>query len=463
MLRKYIQRELLSVFPIEPDVLKNCPEWLKNLDWNYLVAERQKGVSFKILFQEIPNLEVKYWCFWRNLKELCNLIHPKKPNTTMLLRHKPGEKCFIDYGDGILIRDQKTGAERKTWIFVATMPFSSKVFAEFVFDQKLPSFINSHENCWNFFGGVPPYVVSDNLKSAVTRAHIYDPDINKTYCNYANHAGFAVLPARPRRPKDKANVECHVGILQRSFFQKVRNEIFFSIGELNYALKNYLKELNDSVMKDHGVSRNQRFETEQKVLQPLPLEQFEMPEWKESVVHPDCHIQVAKSFYSVPWIYVGKHVRVKVTNKNIEVFDLRSLERIAFHTKCLILGGRKTQEEHWPPEQYSQTNFTVEYAKKEAAKIGKHTEIYVNALFEQQRPLQHLRKVQGLLRHVSSHRFSKEAMEYATAKAFGFQKTSNSYLTECCAYFTKSNGKIDPKKFLKPERNSENTYCSKIN
>jgi transposase len=170
---------------------------------------------------------------------------------------------------------------------------ASKVFAEFTFDQKLPTFIQSHEKMWQFFGGVTKYTVTDNLKSSVTRADIYEPDKNKTFTAYANHGNFAVLPARPYRPKDKANVECHAGLLQKTFFQKVRNRTFTSITELNEALMDFLHDLNNQVMKDHGVSRNERFELEKRCLQAVPTETFEIPEVKEATVHPGCHTWTA--------------------------------------------------------------------------------------------------------------------------------------------------------------------------
>jgi transposase len=271
--RKYIDRPLLKVAVSEDlnsptdsenpqtsdqsSVILQFPNWLQELDWQTLLSEKSKGVPIKVLYEEVVNKGVKYWTFWNTLKRLSASLHPEIPKTTMRLIHKPGEKAFVDYGDGIDILN--VGAVTKTWIFVGTLPFSSKVFAEFVFDQKLPSFISSHEKMWKYFGGVTSYTVSDNLKSAVIKAHMYDPDLNKTYVAYANHAGFAALPARSRKPKDKANVECHVGILQRSFFQEVRNKSFHSISELNNALTKHLEILNNQVMKDHGVSRNQRF------------------------------------------------------------------------------------------------------------------------------------------------------------------------------------------------------------
>ena len=328
---------------IDPNaVILQFPNWLQDMDWETLLKERAKGVSVKILYQEVGKTEVSYWAFWSALKRLSAILNPEIPKTTIRLVHKPGEKTFVDYGDGIEIVEFETGEITKTWIFVGTLPFSSKVFAEFVFDQKLASFISSHEKMWNAFGGVTEYTVTDNLKSAVTKAHLYDPDVNKTYCAYANHAGFAALPARPRRPKDKANVETHVGILQRSFFQEVRNKTFHTIADLNNALTKHLEILNNQVMKDHGVSRNQRFETEAKQLLPLPSAVFEIPEVREATVHPDCHIQYGRCIYSVPWQYVGKQVRVIATASRIQVFDLLTFERVALHSAARKNGERKT-------------------------------------------------------------------------------------------------------------------------
>ena len=150
----------------------------------------------------------------------------------MRLKHVPGEKAFVDYTDGIDIYDLNTGEVVSTELFVGTLPFSSYVYAEFTFSQKLFEFIESHERMWKYFGGVTSYTVTDNLKSSVNRAHLYDPDKNKTFTAYANHAGFAVLPARSNRPKDKANVECHAGLIQRTFYQEVRNPNLYLEGRV---------------------------------------------------------------------------------------------------------------------------------------------------------------------------------------------------------------------------------------
>jgi transposase len=327
------------------------PDWLKALDSETLVKEVRKGVSYRVLFEEQKGLSVSYWTFWNTLSRLSKM--EKAPATTMRMRHNPGEKTFADYTDGIDLYCPETGEIISTQLFVGTLPFSSLVYAEFSFNQKLPSFIESHERMWTYFGGVTPYTVTDNLKASVIRADLYDPDKNKTFTAYANHAGFAVLPARPYKPKDKANVECHAGLLQRTFFQEVRNRTFTSITELNEALWDFVERLNNQIMKDHGVSRRERFEVERSCLQPLPIEKFEIPEVKEATVHPDCHIQFGRSFYSVPFRYVGQKVRVIGTFRKVNIYDIKTLEEIASHTPARKNGERRTDELHWPPEKKS--------------------------------------------------------------------------------------------------------------
>jgi transposase len=421
----------------EHEAINKFPGWLKKLDWRWLINEKRKGVPVTILYKESLVNEVKYWSFYNNLKKLEQVLYPLTPKTTMRLTHNPGEKAFVDYGDGIKIVNPETGEETKTWIFVATLPFSSKVYAEFTFDQKLPTFVSSHERAWKFFGGVPRYVVCDNLKSAVNKAHIYDPDVNKKFVSYANHAGFAVLPARPYKPKDKANVETHVGILQRSFFQEVRNQIFSSIGELNQALFKFLLRFNENIMKDYGVSRNQRFEKEVHFLQELPIEEFVFPEIKIATVHPDCHIQFGNSFYSAPWQYVGKNVRVISTNQ-VSIYDILTLERIAIHPLAQKPGSRKTNELHWPPEKKEHNDFNIEKAKSISKSIGGNTYKMVIYLFDLPHPLIYLRRIQGWLRLFSAARCSKQAMEYASKMALQHQKFNSSYFIDCVKYFDTS-------------------------
>ncbi|HYX35354.1 MAG TPA: hypothetical protein VE954_19840 [Oligoflexus sp.] len=138
-----------------------------------------------------------------------------------------------------------------------------------MFDQKLATFIACHQRMWSFFGGITPYVVIDKLKSGVKNAHRYDPDVNPTFCDFGNQCGFAVLPARPYTPREKASCEAAIGIIQRTFFQEIRDESFYDNAQINDRLRYFLEKLNTAVMKDHGISRSDRFAIERPL--PLPL------------------------------------------------------------------------------------------------------------------------------------------------------------------------------------------------
>ena len=429
--------------------------WAKNLDWNELVRESCSGVPTKTLFDELPVKTASYWAFWSTLKRAISVIKPEVPETTLKLIHKPGERAHVDYCDGLDFVDPKTGEVISTQLFVITFPFSSKIYAEFSFNQKLMSFIRSHENAWKAIGGVPEYLVPDNLKSAVTRADIYDPDVNKTFCDFANHYGFAVLPAKPLTPKHKASVETSVGVLQRGFYPKVRNQVFSSLREMNEALKEHVEQLNDEVMKEHGVSRNDRFEKEIPFLKPLPLYQFEFTQWKTLKVHPDCHIQCLKSFYSVPWIHVGKVVRVKVTDSAIEVFDLNSLDRVVLHQKSKKDYARITNELHYPPEKVAAASFTIEIAKKQAYKIGPNLGNLLDELFELGHPLRFLRPAQGWLRLHQTEKYTTKAIEYAASMTSKHKLYNSRYFKSCCSHFDR-NGEHSSSNVthLSPKRNN---------
>jgi hypothetical protein len=169
-------------------------------------------------------------------------------------------------------------------------------------ESTLSTEMGSQNRMFHFFGGVPKYLVVDNLKSGVFRAHRYDPDLNSTYCDYANHMGFAVLLARPATPRDKPAIEGAIRVIQRQFYAEMRNKTFYSLCDLNLELRKYIERLNSAAMKDYGCTRAQRFELEKSLLRSLPPASFEITERRMAKVHPDCHIQVDRCFYSATQI-----------------------------------------------------------------------------------------------------------------------------------------------------------------
>ncbi len=215
------------------------PEWASGINWAPAKLERQKGASYKVLHSELAPA-VTYKVFWHGFRRIC----PEAPEVTIRIEHKPGEKSFFDFADGIDIIDRFTGEITSTELLVGVLPFSSLTAGEFVLNQKQPTLIAAIENVFFSFGGTTPYITVDNLRSAISRSHIYDPDVNLGFTEFANHWGFAVLPARPYKPKDKAAVESAIGVIQRQFYQEVRNTSFYSLAELNAAFKQYLQRLN---------------------------------------------------------------------------------------------------------------------------------------------------------------------------------------------------------------------------
>lgn len=398
--------------------------------WQRIAEANAKGVTVKQLHAEHASGQ-SYWAFRRQLRKY---VEAQPKEVTIRLVHAPGERVEVDYADGISIADPKTGVVIKTHLFCAVLPFSSYTFGEFVLNQKLPSFIASQERMWSFLGGVTPYVVIDNLKAGVHKAHRYDPDLNPTYCDYANHTGFAVLPARPYKPRDKAHVEAGIGAIQRGFYQEVREQQFYSLATLNAAFSEYLRRFNEGVMKDHGCSRAARFSIEKQRLKALPHAAFELSEWRQCKVHPDCHVQVEKNFYSVPHQVVGQTVRVRIGGTLVEVFS-DSGEALTAHARLRGTGRFSTNDAHYPDKKLGIKRFEVKAAQKEAEHVGPQTAALVASLISADYPLRHLRRIQGILRLVQSGHVTAEAMEYAATQALQFKKPRLGYIKACAEHF----------------------------
>jgi transposase len=451
-----ISRQSVRKFGAAPETLVEQPSspsppasWDAAIDWQAVTNEFAKGTTIKQLHQEFAP-EVSYTRFRRQMLRKI----PRKLSSTLRLEHKPGEQVQIDYCDGVAIVDAASGAVTKTHLFCAVLPFSSYAFGEFVLNQSLASFISSHERMWAFFGGVTPYVVIDNLKAGVRNAHRYDPDVNPTYCEYGNHQGFAVLPARPYKPRDKATVEATIGVIQRSFYQQVRNRTFYSLAELNDVFRQYLLRFNSEVMKDHGQSRTQRFASEQAQLKALPLTRFELFEWRSAKVHPDCHVQVDKCYYSVPHRNIGQVLRVRLGNTLVEMFT-DALEHVAAHTRLRGVGKFSTDERHYPDGKLSIKRFEVRSALAESERIGPKTSALVQSLIHSSHPLRHLRRVQGILRLLHTGRISREALEYASEMATNFKKPRLAYIQSCAEHYNANGNRLV---LVKPERSPEELF-----
>lgn len=280
---------------------------------------------------------------------------------SMRIVHRAGEKAFIDYsGKKPRIWDRETGEARDVELFVMVLGASSYTYAEATLTQKLPDFVASTIHGFEYFGGVPEMIVPDQLRSAVRGPDRYEPDINATYLEMAQHYSVTVLPARPRKPKDKAKVEVGVQVVQRWILARLRNRKFFSIDELNQAIWELLQELNARPFQKLEGSRDSAFEALDKpVLRALPAVRYELAERKNRRVNIDYHIEYDGRYYSVPHPRVHADVEVRATAAVIEIFE--GGQRIASHPRCYDRRGsmvtdpahRPANHRHqvWPPER----------------------------------------------------------------------------------------------------------------
>ncbi len=443
--RRYLRSEASQTVPIAND---NPPDWMRSIDWQGICTKRKQGYTVKQLFSDYEP-EISYNRFCTLLREALG----KTTEIALRLQHVPGERVQVDFCDGILLTNPKTGKQTKTHLFVGVLPFSSYCFGVFVENQKLPTFIRAHEAMWAYFGGVAPYVVIDNLKAGVKKAHRYDPEINPTYCDYANHTGFAVLPARPYTPRDKAAVEANIGVIQRSYFQTVREKRFYSLRELNDHFRPFLKDLNEKIMPDYGVSRRQRFEVEKEKLKQRVSSPYELCEWREAKVHPDCCIQIGKAFYSVPYQHRHQIVRVKVTDHVIEVFN-KDVQPIACHQRSYTVGDVVRCDAHFPDRLMQMQSFDIKKSIEKAKSIGPNTELLVDDMLSGSHPLRHLRRTQGMFRLLEVG-ISSESLEYACGQAITFRKYQLSFIKSCAQHYQLTGGRLQT---CRPQRDPNSTY-----
>ncbi|WP_354540887.1 IS21 family transposase, partial [Roseovarius sp. MBR-6] len=301
-------------------------------DWAHVHRElRRKGVTLSLLWEEYRADHIEGYGYSR----FCELYTrwEGKLSPVMRQRHPAGERLFVDYaGHTVDVIDPTTGEVRPAQLFVATLGASNYTFAEATWTQSLPDWIASHVRAFDFFGGVTAQIVSDNLKAGVTKACFYDPALNRTYADMARHYDTAVVPARPHKPKDKAKVEGAVLLVERWILARLRNRQFFSLTEVNAAIRPLLDRLNDKTSRHLGASRKQLFEQLDKpTLKPLPMAPYVYAEWKKCRAGLDYHIAIDRHYYSVPYQLLKKELWARITTRTVEVFHAG--QRVASHVR----------------------------------------------------------------------------------------------------------------------------------
>ena len=367
-------------------------------DWPRIHAElRRPGVTLLLLWEEYRAGQPEGYGYSR----FCDLhvAWRGKLSSTMRQTHPAGERMFVDYaGQTVEVIDATTGEVRRAQVFVATLGASNLTYAEARWTQGLPDWIGCHVGAFAFFGGVARQIVCDNLKSGVTAACRYEPGISRTYADMASHYGTAVLPARVRRPRDKAKVEVAVQVVQRWVLARLRNQRFHSLAELNGALRELITALNDRPMRHLGTSRRALFEAvERSALLPLPPEPYAYAEWKRCRAGLDYHVEVHGHFYSVPYRLVREVIEARITDQTIELFHGGT--RVASHLRNPRQHRHTTTPDHTPSAHRRHAEWTPTRLLREAAAVGPATIALVERILTAKpHPEQGFRACLGILR-----------------------------------------------------------------
>ena len=387
----------------------------EKIDFQAIHRELQrKGVTLALLWQE--GVDEGRWSL--SYGGFCRRYRKWKSRQKISMRqvYEGGDKLFVDYsGLRVLITDSRTGEEKKVEVFVACLGASNYTYAEATASQSLEDWIGSHQRALKFFGGVPRCIVPDNLKSGVTKACHYEPELNRSYQSFAEHYGIAIIPARPKAPRDKAKVEKAVQEVERQILAPMRHQKFEGLAPLNRAMQERLTKLNRRKMKSYGASRQELFATlDQPFLLPLPQYPFVFAQWKQAKVNLDYHIEVRRHYYSVPYIHVRHSVMVKLTDTLVEIFYQN--QRIACHKRSRSQYRHSTKAEHMPPEHWAYKSQSREKFMAWATRIGPHTLKQVVAIFENKTyDEQAFRAIRGL-QHLQSS-YGAERLEAACRKA----------------------------------------------
>jgi transposase/DNA replication protein DnaC len=340
-------------------------------DWANVHRElKRKHVTLTILWDEYIAENPGGYRYSR----FCELYRAfeKTLSVTMRQTHAAGERLFVDYaGDGVpVVVDRLTGEVRMGQIFVAVLGASSLTFARASWTQTLPDWIDAHVGALEAIGGVPQLIVPDNAKTAIVKACFYDPQVNRTYADMAAHYGAALLPARPRKPRDKAKVESAVLIVERWLLGRLRRKTFYSLAEVNAAIDGMLKTLNEErPIRRLGVTRRQLFdEIDRPALKALPVEPYEYCEWRLHRVGIDYHVEIDAHYYSVPYRFARAQVEARLTVRGVEIFYRG--ERIAVHLRMSGNHKHTTISEHMPSSHRRYAGWTIERIREDARKIG---------------------------------------------------------------------------------------------
>jgi len=389
---------------------------------------KRQAPDWATVHQELKRPHVTLQLLWQEYKartpeglqysQFCAAYRQWAGTLDLVMRqsHRAGETLFVDYaGQTMPVVDPHTGEVHAATIFIAVLGASNYTFAEATWSQSLPDWIGSHVRAFAVLGGVPQVVVPDNLKAAVSRAHRYEPTLNRTYADLAQHYGVAIVPARAARPRDKAKVEVGVQVVERWILARLRHHTFCSLPELNTAIAALLVALNQRPFKKLPGSRQRVFEAlDRPALRPLPVAPYEYAAWKLVRVNIDYHVEVDGHYYSVPYRLVKQQLETRLTAHIVEIFHKGT--RVASHQRSPLKGRHSTVAAHMPKAHQQYAEWTPQRLVRWAAKTGEATARVVETILTARpHPQQGFRACVGIMR--LGKRYSEARLEAACRRA----------------------------------------------
>jgi transposase len=352
-------------------------------------------------------------------------------NPVMRMEHKAGDKLYVDFaGDKLAYVDPDTGELIPVEVFVAILGASQFTYVEAVMTQQKEDFIAACENALHFYQGVPAAIVPDNLKSAVTKSSKYEPTLNETFADFAEHYGTTILPTRSYRPRDKALVENAVRIMYSRIYVKVRRRQYHSLAALNAAIQEALKEHNEAMLRGRNYSRSQQFEEiEKSALMPLPALRYELKKQCFATVAKNGHVGLGpdKHYYSVPYRYIGKKVKLLYSRHSVEVYY--NYERIALHSRVKSPHQYTTDKEHLASTHRFVSEWTPQRFTSWADSIHEDVKLYIlKVLDRKQHPEQAYKACMGILgfgKKVGNERLIKACQRALGYGAYNYKTIQN--------------------------------------
>lgn len=381
----------------------------------FVQEKRAEGVEIRALHALLR--ERAFEGSYSSVKRFVARLEEHEPEKFLRLETAPAEEAQVDFGYAGEVHDASSGRKRKAWIFVMTLSYSRHQFVEAVFDQSVETWTALHVRAFEHFGGVPGRIVVDNLKAAIVRAVLHDPEPQRSYRELAEHYEFLISPCRPRTPRHKGKVESGVRYVKRN---ALAGRDFASLQAMNVHLAKWVREV--AGIRQHGTVYEQpleRFERERDELKALPAERFEVRSWKKAKVHRDCHVVFDYSHYSIPHRFVGREVWLRVTAERVEAFHEH--ERVTSHSRAKERGEWVSNKDHYPPEKLKGLLPEPVHLRTEAERVGERTAEFIDRLLGDQ-PIDRLRGARSTLR--LQKRFGASRLEAACDRALNYDQIS---------------------------------------